>query len=66
MSTACAKAIKISISGSTGDCFPCFIYSLLPVLLRMIIKTYPLCRSLVRVAEEAHSQGISRETFKQR
>lgn len=66
MSIACAKTTKNSISGSAGDCFPCFIYSFLTVLLRMIIKSYPLRRSLVRLALMVHKLGISRETLKQK
>lgn len=65
MSTACTKTIKILISGSAGDCFPCFIYSFLTILLRMIIKSYPLRRPTVRLAGLVHKLGISRETPKQ-
>lgn len=62
MSTAYAQAIKCSNSGLAGDCFLCFIYSSLTVMLRMIIETYPLYRPEAKSIRQAHKLGISQET----
>lgn len=54
MSTACAKAINISISGLAGDSFPCFVYSYLTIFLGMIIQSYPISRLIAKLAGLAH------------